>query len=317
MLKANRKHLLLLLIFTFSFIYRMLLMLWNNFPSGADIGLHNSVIHSITGSGYTNFMHNAYQMGGGTSLTFPGYHIFASGIIMMTGLPEYTAHAAIVALFSSLIVLCAFLITRSIWTESAAYIIAFLVAISRFDIEMLLWGGYPNVITLMLIPLTFYLYLQKNRFSKTPFLVSTSILAGSIFLTHSLSAGIYVGVTVVTVLFVLVSPKTFGASRTHVLYWLLPLILGAVLVSPFLVDAVPAYLTQNSSFNVKGTQDISLALLSTRVLPLELVLPLFGILAAFFVFSKKYTGRFFALPAFLLSMWLFVPLILTQGYLFG
>lgn len=318
MLKATRKHLLLLLIFTFSFIYRMLLMLWNNYPSGADIGLHNSVIYSITGSGNTNFLYNFYQIGGGLSLTFPGYHIFASGIMMMTGMPEYWAHAAIVALFSSLIVLCAFLITRSVWTESAAYIVAFLVAISRFDIEMILWGGYPNVITLLLIPLTFYLYLQKDRFSLTPFLVSTSILAGSIFLTHSLSAGIYVGVTVVTVLFVLVSPRTFGTSRKTGLYWLLPIILGAVLVSPFLVNAVPAYLTNNSTLaGSSSSNDIELALLSTRVLPLELVLPLFGVLAAFFVFSKKYTGRFFALPAFLLSMWLFVPLILTQGYLFG
>jgi hypothetical protein len=318
MLKANRKHLLLLLIFTFSFIYRMLLMLWNNYPSGADIGLHNSVIYSITGSGNTNFLHNAYQMGGGTSLTFPGYHIFASGIIMMTGLPEYTAHAAIVALFSSLIVLCAFLITRSIWAESAAYIVAFLVAISRFDIEMLLWGGYPNVITLLLIPLTFYLYLQKDRFSLTPFLVSTSILAGSIFLTHSLSAAIFVGVTVITVLFVLVSPKTFGTSRKTGLYWLLPIVLGVILVSPFLMAAVPTYLSDNSSApGVQGVNDINSAILSTRILPLELVLPLFSIIAAFAVFSKTYKGRFFSLPALLLSMWLFVPLFLTQGYLFG
>ncbi len=104
MLKANRTYLLLLLIFAFSFIYRMLLMLWSGFPSGADIGLHNSVIHSITGSGNTNFLYNSYQMGGGISLTFPGYHIFASGIILMTGLPEYVAQAAIVSLFSSLIV---------------------------------------------------------------------------------------------------------------------------------------------------------------------------------------------------------------------
>jgi uncharacterized membrane protein len=136
--------------------------------------------------------------------------------MMMTGLPEYLAQAMIVALFSSLIVLCAFLITRKVWTEPAAYTVAFLVAISRFDIEMLLWGGYPNVITLLLIPLTFYLYLEKDRFSKTPFLVSTSILAGSIFLTHSLSAAIFVGVTVLTVLIVLVSPKTFGTKRKRV-----------------------------------------------------------------------------------------------------
>ena len=318
MLKATRTYLLLLLIFTFSFIYRMLLMFWNNYPPGADIGLHNSVIHSISGSGNTNFLYNAYQMGGGTSVTFPGYHIFASSMIMMTGMPEYWAHSVIVALFSSLIVLCAFLITKSVWKESAAFIIAFLVAISRFDIEMLLWGGYPNVITLLLIPLIFYLYLQKDRFSLTPFLVSTSILAGSIFLTHSLSAAIFFGVTFITVLFVLISPKTFGSSRKTGFYWLIPIVIGVILVSPFLANAVPIYLRENSSApGVQGVNDITAAVLSTRILALEVVLPLFAIIAAFAIFSKKYNGRFFNLPVLLLCMWLFVPLFLTQGYLFG
>ncbi len=317
MLKANRTYFVLLLIFTFSFFYRIILMLWNYFPPGADIGLHNSVIYSITGQGNTNFMYNFYQMGGGTSLTFPGYHIFASSIMMMTGLPEYLAQAVIVALFSSLIVLCAFLITRRVWTEPAAYTVAFLVAISRFDIEMLLWGGYPNVITLLLIPLTFYLYLEKDRFSKTPFLVSTSILAGSIFLTHSLSAAIFVGVTVLTVLIVLVSPKTFGTQRKTGFYWLLPIVIGVILVSPFLAIAVPTYLHDNSSApGVSGVNDINSAILSTRILPLEWVLPLLLIIIGFAAFSKRYNDRFFNLPALLLSVWLFVPLFLTQSYLF-
>ena len=315
MFKATKKHVLLLLIFAFSFIYRILLMLWQTFPPGADIGLHTSVINSITQSGNTNFLWDFYQMGGGVSLTFPGYHIFASGIIMMTGMPNYLAQTIIVALFSSLIVLCAFLITRTVWTESAAFIVAFLVAISRFDIEMLLWGGYPNVITLLLIPLTFYLFLQKDRFSLTPFLVSTSILVGSIFLTHSLSAAVFVSITVGTVLCVMVSPKTFGTSRKHVLYWLLPIFGGAVLVSPFLASAVPAYFDANSTFT--GVTDIQQALLSTRVLPLDIVLALFACLLPFFLLSKKYKGRFFSLPAFLLIMWLLVPLLLTQGYMFG
>ncbi len=151
------------------------------------------------------------------------------------------------------------------------------MAISRFDIEMTLWGGYPNVITLLLIPLTFYLFLQKDRFSKTPFLVSTSILAGSIFLTHSLSAAIFVGVTVLTVLFVFVSPKTFGTSRKTGFYWLLPIVLGVILVSPFLASAVPTYLHDNSSApGVSGVNDINSAILSTRILPLEWVYPLFA-----------------------------------------
>jgi hypothetical protein len=315
MFKATKKYLPLLLLFAFSFIYRIVLMLWQTFPSGADIGLHNSVIYSITQSGNTNFLWDYYQMGGGLSLTFPGYHIFVSGIIMTTGMPDFIAQSLIVALFSSLIVLSAYLITRAAWTESGALIVAFLVAISRFDIEMLLWGGYPNVITLLLIPLTFYLYLQRGRFSLVPFVVSSSILAGSIFLTHSLSAVVFVGITVATVLIVTVFPKMFRTPRKHVLSWLLTIVFGAVLVSPFLASAAPAYLSANSTFT--GVDDIQRALLSTRLLPLEIILPLFGCVTLFFFLSKEYRGRFISVPAFLLAMWLLVPLVLTQGYLFG
>jgi hypothetical protein len=315
MFKATRKHVLLLLILAFAFIYRVILMLWQTFPPGADIGLHASVITSITQSGNTNFLTDYYQMGGGLSLTFPGYHIFTAGIILMTGMSNYLAQTIIVALFSSLIVLCAFLITRTVWSESAALIVAFLVAVSSYDVEMLLWGGYPNVITLFLIPLTFYLFLQRARFSLTPFLLSTSILAGSIFLTHSLSAAVFVTITVGTVLIVMVSPKTFGTSRKNVFYWLLPLLGGAVLVSPFLAKAVPAYFSANSSFTEVSL--INRALLATRIVPLDIVLALFACFLPYFLLSKRYKGRFLSLPVFLLIMWLLVPLVLTQGFMFG
>src|SRR4030065_2551411 len=176
---ASRKLVLALTIFTFAFIYRLALMLSNTYPPGADIGLHNSVIYSITGSGQTDFLSNFYHIGGGLSLTFPGYHIFTAGVMMLTGMTgamEPVAHGLLVSLFSSLIVLGAFLLTRRIWSTSAAYIVALLAVISRFDIEMTMWAGYPNVVTLLLIPLIFYLYLEKDRFSLAPFLVSTSVL---------------------------------------------------------------------------------------------------------------------------------------------
>ena len=314
-LKANRKYVILLLLFAFSFIYRIAMMLWQTYPPGADIGLHNSVIHSITQGGNTNFLYNFYQMGGGLSLTFPGYHIFASGIIIMTGMPDYLAQTFIVALFSSLIVLSAYLVTKAAWTESGALIVAFVVAVSRFDIEMLQWGGYPNVITLLLIPLTFYLFLQRGRFSLAPFLISSSVLVGSIFLTHSLSAVVFVGITAVSVLVMMAFPKLFNTQRKLVFSWFLPIVFGAALVSPFIVSAVPTYLSSNSTF--AGVTDIERALVSTRVLSLELVLPLFALVGLFFILSKGYKGRFISAPAFLLAMWLLVPLVLTQGYLFG
>jgi len=315
MFKVSRKYVLLLLIFVFSFVYRVALMFWQGFPPGADIGLHASVINSITGSGNTNFLYDYFQMGGGQSLTFPGYHIFASAIMLMTGLTDYVAQALIVALFSSFIVLAAFLVTRTVWSESAAFIVAFLVAVSRFDIEMLMWAGYPNVVTLLLIPVTFYLFLRRERFSLTPFAVSGSILVGSIFLTHSLSAVVFLGITASTVLFGLIAPKTFGTARKNVLSWVIPLFGGAILVSPFLATAVPAYLRANSSFSAVNT--INQAIISTRVLPMDEVLALFACLLPLLLLSKKYKQRFISLPTFLIIMWLFVPLILTQGYLFG
>jgi hypothetical protein len=319
MLKADRKYYLLILIFIFSFVYRVGLMLWDGFPPGADIGLHNSVIYSITGHGNVDFFYNFYHMGGGISLTFPGYHIFTSSIILMTGLPDFIAHTVVVSLFSSLIVLAAFLVTKFVWSEPAAYLVAFLAAISRFDIEMLMWGGYPNVITLLLIPMTLYLYMQRERFSKVPFLVTSSILAGSTFLTHSLSAAVFVALIFVSAFFVFIMPKRLGATRKTGFYWLLPIVFGAILVSPFIIQAVPVYLAHNSSLatNPSSPNTIDLATISTQTWPIELLLPLFGVLAGFLVFSKKYFGHFLILKTFLLSMWLVVPLVLTFSFLVG
>ncbi|TRO46554.1 hypothetical protein E2P60_05035 [Candidatus Bathyarchaeota archaeon] len=148
-----------------------------------------------------------------------------------------------------------------------------------------------------------------------PFLVTTTILSGAIFLTHSLSAVMFVCITFSTVILATVFSKRLSVSRKHILLWLLPIFLGAVLVSPFLVEAAPAYLGANSETFTGGVSDIRLALLSTRVLPLEWVIPLFASVVFFFLFSKKYLGKFLTVPALLLTLWIFVPMLFTQTYL--
>jgi hypothetical protein len=317
MLRTSRKYLLLFVLLAFSFVYRVMLMLWANFPPGADIGLHNSVIHSITPAGNVSFLYNNYQMGGGLSLTFPGYHILVAQVIFMTGMPDFLAQTFVVAVFSTLIVAAAFLITRRMWTESAAFVVAFLVAISRFDIEMLMWGGYPNVLTLLLIPLLFYLFLETERFSLKTFLAVSSLLTGALFLTHSLSALVFGGTTLVVVAFAAVLSKQLGIARKRLLLWLAPLILGAIIVSPFLINAVPAYLGANRETFTGGVADIRLALLSTRILPWEILVPLAACVVLFFLFAKEYKGKFLTVPALLLTLWILVPVALTQGYFVG
>ena len=71
-MRITKKDAFLLLIVIFVFIYRIVGMLWATFPPGADIGLHNSVIASITLGGNTNFFYDFYQMGGGSARLFQG-----------------------------------------------------------------------------------------------------------------------------------------------------------------------------------------------------------------------------------------------------
>ncbi len=317
MTRNAKKYLLMLLILAFAFIYRVMLMLSGGFPPGADIGLHNSVIHSITGSGNVNFLYNDFQMGGGLSLTFPGFHIVVSQVILVTGMSDVLAQTLVVALFSTLIVAVAFLVTRRLWMESTAFIVAFLVSVSRLDIEMLMWAGYPNVVTLLFIPLVIYLVLESKRFSLPTFVVSSALLTGALFLTHSLSALVFGGTILVFVIFAGVFSKQIELPRKRLLFWLAPLVLGAVVASPFLINAVPAYLTGNSDTFTGGVSDIREALLSTRILPWQLLVPLALSVIFGFLFSKAYKGKYLTVSSLLLALWVLVSVAFTQGYFVG
>lgn len=311
----NSKYLLLFLILAFSFVYRVILMLWTGFPPGADIGLHDSVIHSIMPAGNTDFLYNNYQMGGGLSLTFPGYHILVSQVILLTGVSDYMAQTFVVALFSTLIVACAFLITRKLWSESAAFIAAFLVAVSRFDIEMLMWGGYPNVLASMLIPLIVYMFLQSKRFSLWTFVATSSLLSAALFITHSLSSLVFDGIVLIVVIFALSLSKKLEITRKRILLLLVPVFLGTVIASPYLLGAIPAYLANAQSTN--AVADIRLALMSTKIVPWELLVPLAACVVLFFLYSKEYKGRFLTISSLILTLWILVPLAFTQGYFVG
>jgi hypothetical protein len=317
MLRTNRSYLLLFFITFFSAIYRFVLVLHADFPPGADIGLHNSLIHSITQGGSTNFLWNYYHMGGGNSNTFPGYHIFVSCVIFFTGLPDYLAQALVAILFSSLLVMVAFLITRKVLNESIALIVAFLVGVSYYDIFILLWSGYPNIVTLMLIPLAFYLLLEKSRFSRLPRITVVSLLSAAIFLTHSLSAFMFIAIIFASVFIGFCFPRRVGVDRKGILEWLVPLFIGGLVVSPFLVQAAPIYLNLNSPMYTGGLPDIQKALLPLRLIPLEFVLPFFVCFFLYFALFKYLHVKIPKFSTILLLSWLIIPTALTQSYIVG
>lgn len=290
-------------------------MTWDVYPPGADIGLHESVIKSIIQI-RTNFLWNAYHMGGGVSVTNPGYHIFVVFVISMTGIPDYLAHALVASFFSTLTVLCAFLITRSLWTENSAFVAAFLMAVSGGDVAMLMWGGYPNVITLMLIPLVFYLFLQRLRFSFFSFIMAASLLASAVFLTHVFSAFMLICIAGAVIFVGTAFSGKIGCSKTYFMPLAIPVILGAALASPYLVNLAPLYLSSEGTVT-GAVAAIRQALLSTRLVPVDLVALSTIPALLFFAFSRVYKGKAFTPSSVLLALWILIPTVLTQSYMVG
>jgi hypothetical protein len=240
LVEKQLKNALLLAAFLLAFIYRFTLLTWQTFPSGSDIGLHESVIKTIT-SEKTSFFVNIYHMGGGTSATNPGYHIFVATLTSFTGLPDILALSIVTAAFSTLTIFGVYLIVKVAWSSRAAYLAAFLAAFSAGDFAMLAWGGYPNIIALMLIPTVFFLFLQKDRFSRSALLGAASIIIASMFLTHVYSSVIFVSITAVTLFACLLFYKKVGINRRFIFAWVAPVVLGITLVSPYLINMIPAY----------------------------------------------------------------------------
>ncbi|MFA5363787.1 MAG: hypothetical protein WC325_01225 [Candidatus Bathyarchaeia archaeon] len=315
LVEKTGKKIVVLLLLVFSFTYRLLLMTWNSFPPGADIGLHESVIKSIT-SGQPSLFVNYYHMGGGISGTNPGYHLFVALATTAMGAPDYLMQSFVVSFFSAVSVLCIFLIVRQIWSESGAFIAAFLAIFAAGDISMLNWSGYPNLIALVLISIIFYLYLQHARFSLKTYLVITSLFVGALFLTHIFSSFVFGAITIVTLLVSAIFKKKTGLSKRQVVSWVLPILFGALLVSPYLVMSIPVYFSPESTIT-GAVSETKQALLTSGLISIEVVLLSLIPVFLFFVFSKIYKQRYITMPTVLFAVWILVPAIMTQSHVLG
>ncbi len=315
MIEKRSKNLLLIIILATAFAYRFFLVTMNTYPPGADIGLHESVIASIT-SAKPSFFWNYYQMGGGLSATNPGYHIFTVFIISMTGLPDYLAQALVASFFSAFLVMCVYLIVRQVWSELAGFIAAVLISFSAADIIMLSWAGYPNIVALVLIAGVFYLFLHPSKLSSKSYVVVASILVSAIFLTHVFSGFIFVGITLFALFVCALLSKRTKITRKQVYSWLISIGGGLLLVSPYLFSVIPIYFGSSGTI-IDASSQTSQAVLETRLAPLEIICLSLVPVFLFFVFSKYKESRFLSVPAILFASWLLVPALGTQSYLFG
>ncbi|MEJ5328127.1 MAG: hypothetical protein WHU54_07765 [Candidatus Bathyarchaeia archaeon] len=315
MVEKTRISKLLIFIFVFSLTYRLLLLTINRYPPGSDIGLHESVVNSIAFE-KTDFFWNSYHMGGETSATNPGYHIFVAFIRAFTGMPDYLSHVLVVSFYSSFNVLCAFLITRRLWSYSASLIAAFLAVFSGGDIEMLCWGGYPNLLALLLIAIVLYFCLQYPRFSIDNHFMVVSLLASDIYLTHVFSALVFTAIVFLALFLFSIARKGTCLTKEQVVYWVAPIIIGALIVSPYLVKMLPVYFGSSGTI-IDAPLETREALIQNRLVPAEYLIIAFLFATLFFVFSKLYKGKYITISSILFAAWIITPTIFTQSYLIG
>lgn len=312
----SKENVAAFLIFAFSFIYRALLVFSHEYPPGPDVGLHNSIINSIMVRN-GDFSWNQYHMGSGVSLTHPGFHIFTSIIIFQTSMPDYAAQAFVAVLFSSLMVLCACIIVRQAWAlNSASLTAALLMAISRYDLEMLLWGGYPNIITLAIMPAFFYLMIKEEVFSMKKFIMLGSILTGSIFFTHSLSSVVHICLIALFLLLNLLFSRFTRREIEFSMKVFSTVILGFLIAAPFIISVLPAYLENAEAFSGHIAENLKATML-TRTVPLSIVLASMVPTTSLIALTKKYSGALFRRISLLFSVWILLPAFATQSFIVG
>jgi len=181
---------------------------------------------------------------------------------------------------------------------------------------MLNWAGYPNIVALALIPILFYFFLQPTKLYSKSYLAAASILISALFLTHLFSALVFLAITMLALFASAIFYRKTGFTIKQAVFWLIPIVIGVLLVSPYLVNIVPVYFGSQGA--ITGTVAVmKQAVVETRLIPLTMfclsIIPIF----LFFLFSKFKNGKFFSLPAILFGSWMLVPIVATQSYLFG
>ena len=302
--------------FVVAIVYRIVTLFRAPYPPSSDIGLHASIINLILQTGKIPVW-NPYQMGGGPYPIPPGYHVFTSIIVLFTGIPLYIAEPLVSLLLSSFVIFPAYLISKRVWkNNNVALLSAFIVILSNLSIEMVCWGGYPNISALALFPIVAYLILKDFDSKSWRNILLAGLLMGSIIFAHLFSFLVFSAILIAyAILFLLfrflrLLPRE---SLKNLFSLVLPMALGVLVALPWLLMTSNAY-AANPLFGTAENREIILLTRQVDIGSLILVTSLFLISLLTFRVSK---GKWIDIHSLMIAVWFIVPVALTQSYRVG
>ncbi|KON30014.1 hypothetical protein AC477_05300 [miscellaneous Crenarchaeota group-1 archaeon SG8-32-1] len=310
---------LLLILFAFSFLFRAAIIFHNPNPPSSDIGLHGSIINLILDQGILPNW-NPYHMGGETLATPPGFHFFVTTLILLTGMELIFAELITAAFYSSIIVFPAYIVAKKIWRNSNAGLFAsFFAAISALSLEMISWGGYTNIVSLFVIITIFYLFIKDTDTPRHSHLVVGAILFGCLIITHTFTL-----VVVFPILGLYLALMLMGnykklqdlKIRNLLRFFGVSIFAGAIAVSPWILRVFGFYVSASSEGAATGGLDNKNLILTNRAVDSVILLLIIVVIPAIFMFRSSRKKPFDNSSLFLIA-WFIVPIVMTQGYLFG
>jgi len=315
----DKKNLLLLVIFAFSFLFRAAVIFHNPYPPSSDIGFHGSIINLMLEKGeLPNW--NPYHMGGETLATPPGFHFFVTTLILLSGMDLILAELITAAFYSSVIVFLAYLVSKKIWNNSnAGLLAAFFATVSMLSIEMINWGGYTNIVSLSLIVTIFYLFFKYANKPKLSYLLVGALLFGSLIITHTFSLFVVFPILGFYLVLLLVGKwkkKEDMQVKSLLRFFVVSVGAGVVTASPWILRVFSFYVGASSEGAATGGLDNRNIILANRTVDNVILLLVIVVIPALFMF-KASRKKMFDKQSLLLIAWFLVPIVMTQAYLFG
>lgn len=292
------------------FVLNLRIMSGDGILPGNDPGVHLRHVYEIISSGRIAFEE--------FSLTLPLFHVFVAIMLDLSGaidLLEATLLLKIlIAIINALSLLAVYIFCKWSFGKIAALLSSIFVVLSVPFMEIISWGGYPNMIALLYI--TFLFYFLVNHYKNTVNFFLISFMGLTLFLLHYLSAFVFVLMFVPFFLIKMLSYRKELKNMLVLFATFLSLIIAAGIwyykaLIPYLSVAVYHLFLEMTVY----TYTIPFVTFEyfLKSFGVTLLLAVVGIPIAFILLRHENKLDSFAI----LVIWLIVPVLLSQSYLFG
>lgn len=279
------------------------------FPWWADGGIWLKQLNAVFGLEYPMWGDKAFQFDQLYVLYLASLRFLLGNSIMAleaSGLLMYAARVA-----------TTFILARKLFkSEVAALAAALLSGLHPLFYETFGWGGYPNLLGYVLLPLAFYSMLISIEKTSRKNLAFTALIVASVAFSHNLTSMIFLGILGVWFILLAVTKVSLRPANVTREFRVVAIAI-AIVLSVYAIEMLVAGLPRYDYFNEAAFYRLRIGLVDllwavkNQTVAFSLM---FATVASFIIIIHHHRGRPYILA---MGSWILAPLLMSQAYLFG